>query len=182
MSGKSEARLTKHLAKQLKQRQKTVRLAAAPDDHSVRSEYAKLEMKGPRQGANPGSIMQMSMSWTVDVADRDGNWSWGVNRDWGDSAWCTELLPKLQAFAKLNWAEIEQQAYGNEGKRHRSHHTMETADICVEAQGRLEEIGQHSDTVFRFRLGNLPRLWGIRKVAEFQVLWYDPTHGIYPVN
>lgn len=58
---------------------------------------------------------------------------------------------------------------------------METERIDGEAQRRLVEIGRVSDSVYRFRLGNLPRLWGLRIVGQFHILWYDPTHRIYPV-
>lgn len=62
------------------------------------------------------------------------------------------------------------------------HHGMDVDSICEEAQFRLIEIEKYQDTIFRFRLGNLPRLWGFRILDEFTVIWYDPTHRIYPVD
>ena len=149
----------------------------------MRSEYAKEPVRVVRTGANPGSIFQMTMRWTIGEADRDGAWTWGVHRDWGDEVWASDLHPKLEQFAKLTWAEIESQIYGNEGKRHRAHHSMETESVCEEAQDRLLQLARDfPDTLFRFRLGNLPRLWGVRVVDEFQVVWFDPTHQIFPVG
>jgi len=71
----------------------------------------------------------------------------------------------------------------------------------VEAQTRLLEVHEtqeekvrrreiearvlpyvDSEELFRFRLGNLPRLWGFRIVNEFYLLWYDPKHEIYPIE
>lgn len=167
---RKEARIARKLKRRADQEAKSARLKAEPIEKQVRT------------GANPGSIFQMQMRWTIDAADREGAWSWGVNREWGEEVWNSSLLPKLEEYQKLTWAEIEAQAYGNEGKRHRANHSMETAQICDEAQIRLTNIGQYSDTVFRFRLGNLPRLWGVRVVENFKVLWYDPSHQIYPVD
>ncbi len=125
----------------------------------------------------------MQMRWSVEGADREGIWSWEVHRDWGDDVWEQTLRPKLEEFQKLTWAEIERQAYGNDGKRHRCHHAMDTYDVCQEAQDRLLALERaYPETLFRFRLGNLPRLWGVRVVEEFQVIWYDPTHQVYPVD
>lgn len=183
MSKKGEARVAKRLAEQLKREAKSARLRAEPDAHSVRSEYAKEAPKEARAGANPGSIFQMKMEWTVDEADRVGTWSWGVNREWGDEIWATELQPKLAQFAELSWAEIAKQNYGNDGKRRALHHDMPTDSICPEAQTRLDDLERdRPEVLFRFRLGNLPRLWGTRTVNKFEVLWYDPTHQIYPVD
>lgn len=182
MSKKREARVERQLAKQLKQQERQARIAVEVEARTVRTEYPA-RPKRPRTGADPSSVFHMQMRWSVEGADRDGVWSWEVPRDWGDEAWEQELKPKLEEFQKLTWAEIERQAYGNDGKRHRSHHTMETESICQEAQDRLLVLERaFPETLFRFRLGNLPRLWGERIVDEFQVIWYDPTHQIYPVK
>lgn len=182
MSKKSEARIARQHLKALKQQEKAARLKISPDPHVARSEFAKEAPKEVRAGANPGSIFQMQMRWTIDDADRSGAWTWGIDRDWGESAWSTNLHPKLKEFEKLTWAEIESHTYGNEGKRHRSHHAMSTDKVCDEAQARLLELERDPETLFRFRFGNLPRLWGVRVVEKFEVIWYDPTHQIYPVD
>lgn len=44
------------------------------------------------------------------------------------------------------------------------------------------EIERFHDVLFRFRAGNLERVWGYRIVNIFHVLWYDPTHQIYPTG
>ena len=167
---KKEARAARKLRKIAERDANSARLKTEPIAREVRI------------GANPGSIFQMQMSWAADEADRDGAWSWGVARDWGDDVWGANLLPKLTEFAKLTWAEIEGQTHGNEGKRHRSHHSMSTDAVCEEAQDRLASLEQYADILFRFRLGNLPRLWGIRVVEKFKILWYDPSHRVYPVE
>lgn len=182
MSKKAEARIARALAKKLKEKEKTVRLAEAPPDHEVRSEYAKAAPKEVRAGVDPNSVYGMGMCWTVEKADKDGHWTWGVARDWGDQTWNDDLEPKLKEFEKLTWGEIAEQRYGNPGKRRQMHHSMEVDVICDEAQLRLAALQEQAETLYRFRLGNLPRLWGIRVVEKFHVLWYDPTHQIYPVD
>jgi hypothetical protein len=182
MSKKGEARVARRVAEQISREAKSARLRAEPDAHAVRSEYVKEASKEVRTGANPGSIFQMQMCWTVEDADRHGAWSWGTEREWTDEVWATALHPKLLEFEKLTWAEIESHAYGNEGKRHRSNHSMDTDKVCEEAQYRLIELDRDPEVLFRFRLGNLPRLWGQRVVNKFEIIWYDPTHQIYPVD
>lgn len=183
MSKKGEARVAKRLAEQLKREEKSARLRAEPGVQSVRSEYAKEAPKQVRAGANPGSVFQMRMRWTIEHADKVGSWTWGVDRDWGDEVWTAELKPKLEEFEKLTWAEIEAQTYGNDGKRHRSNHSMDTDQVCQEAQDRLLELERaYPEVLFRFRLGNLPRLWGVRVVDQFEVIWHDPTHQVYKID
>ena len=82
-------------------------------------------------------------------------------------------------FSRLTWGEIDRQASDT---GHKMHHNMDVEQICDEAQLRLIELVLEHDTIFRFRLGNKPRLWGFRTVANFEVLWFDPTHEIYPTD
>jgi len=44
------------------------------------------------------------------------------------------------------------------------------------------ELGHSGESIFRFRLSNMRRLWGFRVVNQFQILWYDPEHNIYPTD
>jgi len=62
------------------------------------------------------------------------------------------------------------------------HHNMDVEQICDEAQYRLVELELYSYIIFRFRLGNIRRLWGFRQLAQFEILWYDPTHQVYPTD
>jgi hypothetical protein len=43
---------------------------------------------------------------------------------------------------------------------------------------RLDDL----DELFRFRLGNKPRLWGIIHEGVFFPVWWDPEHKIYPTD
>lgn len=90
-------------------------------------------------------------------------------------------MPKLEEWQKLTWAEIDNFTTGGQ-KRHRMHHNMDVDILADEAQYRLLEIEKEVDTIFRFRLGSKPRLWGFRIVNKFEILWYDPKHEIYPTE
>ncbi len=168
---KREARIARTDQKKLADTEKSARLRERPENQRT-----------VRLGADPTSIFQMQMSWTIEYRDCEGTWSSGTVRQWSDGDWGDNIHPKLLDWSKLTWAEIEKQVTGNEGKRHRMHHSMPVDVLLEEAQDRLLEIDQVEETIFRFRLGNLPRLWGFRRVADFQVLWFDPKHEIYPTD
>jgi hypothetical protein len=123
----------------------------------------------------------MQMVWTVEKADREGNWTWGA-RDWSENDWGAVIYPKLREFQALRWLEIESFTTGSEHDRHRMHHSMPVDTICTESQNRLTQLSLDYDEIYRFRLGNRRRLWGFRIVNVFETLWYDPLHKIYPTD
>lgn len=168
---KREARLARADEKRVKDAEKTVRLLARPVD-----------TKTARVGENPESVFQMRMTWTIEHSDCDGAWDSGTARQWSDGDWDENIHPKLVEWEKLTWAEIDSHATGNDGKRHKMHHSMSVDAIVEEAQYRLIDLEKLEETIFRFRLGNRPRLWGFRRVGDFHVLWFDPKHEIYPTD
>jgi len=88
----------------------------------------------------------------------------------------------MSEFQKLTWSELFAQRTGGK-ERHKKHHDMDVCDLEPEAFDRWCEIGlDEYDTAFRFRLGNKPRLWGYRIHAKFYLVWWDPTHKIYPTE
>ncbi|WP_133117402.1 hypothetical protein [Paramylibacter kogurei] len=136
-------------------------------------------IKKPRKNKNPDSIFAMHMSWCLDYADRECSWSWGCQRDWTEAEWAENIKPKLDEWSKLTWKEIDE---FSSDTGHKMHHNMDCDVICEEAQLRLLEIELDGDVIFRFRLGNKLRLWGFRKLQEFQIVWYDRQHKIYPTD
>lgn len=165
---KREARLEREANKKLKQASKSARLRERP-----------APIQEVRLGADPGSIFQMHMKWSCDDPDCGGEWSWGTPRQWRSEDWENVIRPKLNEWAKLLWREIDQ---FSSDSNHKMHHLMLTDDIVTEAQSRMVEIEKFEDQIFRFRLGNKRRLWGHRVVNEFQIIWYDPNHEIYPTD
>lgn len=168
---RAEARIARAAQKQLKDAEKSARLKEQPT-----------EQKAVRLGANPGSVFQTAMTWTIDGADCGGEWSSGTVRQWSEECWSQEIQPKLNEWSKLTWAEIDNLITGNDGKRHKMHHSMPVDALLDEAQKRLTELQKVEESMFRFRLGNKPRLWGFRRVSVFHVFWHDPEHEIYPTD
>ncbi len=138
------------------------------------------EVKSPRARENPGSIMSSQVSICHQTkADIDGQWSWGLLRQWTEGDWNTHIEPKIAQFQRLTWAEVHAQNSG----RHSAHHNMDICDLIPEAFERWCAIGlDEFETTFRFRLQNKQRLWGVRVHANFYVVWWDPEHQLYPVN
>lgn len=165
---KREARIERANAKLLKAGEKSARLRDRAEPVS-----------SIRIGADPSSIFQMQMTWSFNNSDCSGTWSWGEQRQWSSEIWASIIEPKLTEFSKLTWAEIDRLASGS---GHKMHHNMAVDVICDEAQYRLIELENENDPIFRFRLGNKRRLWGFRTVAEFEILWFDGAHKIYPVE
>lgn len=166
-----EARVARENLRQLAAAGKSARL--------VERLMAEIPTKQPRSPENPNSVYGMRMTWALESADLEEAWSWGVARQWTAADWDQIIQPKLAELERLTWGEIDRFSTDT---GHKAHHGMLTDMICEEAQYRLVEIEQLEDTMFRFRLGNLPRLWGFRTVAHFEIVWYDPTHQIYPVD
>ena len=170
-SSKSEARIARKNLKALQAQEKSARL--------VQAHIAEIPVKEARIGANPDSIFHMKAEIMCDNPDVEGSWSWGVPRQWCAQEWTDKIQPRFVEWSNLTWAEIDGFASDS---GHKMHHNMGCDDICEEAQDRMTEIERFFDVLFRFRAGNLERVWGYRIVNTFHVLWYDPTHRIYPTD
>jgi hypothetical protein len=175
---KRQARIAREAERKLREQEKSARLRERVPEGGVRV-GSDPPAKQARAGADPGSCYSMNMTWTADIADVQDVWSWGVNRQWTQQDWDQIILPKLHEWAKLTWGEIDQPSSSS---GHKMHHNMNSDSICEEAQYRMVEIDRYSEVIFRFRLGNKRRLWGYRNVNTFEILWFDPTHQIYPVD
>lgn len=168
---KKEARVARKLQKKLESSDKSARLVDALVDES--------NSKKPRTSKNPASIFSMLVEWSDEYVDMIDSWSWGVDRCCIVDCWDAEIEPKLKEFEKLTWQEIDD-FYSGSG--HKMHHSHDRKDICAEARSRMTEIEIFDTKVFRFRLGGTRRLWGVRRAALFEIIWYDPTHQIYPTE
>jgi len=176
---KREARIAREIEKRLKRDAKAARLREQLPIRGVRTGAAPNEQKQIRLGNDPTSIYGMKVTWSCKTPDVEGAWSWGTPRQWTAEEWETIIHPKFQQWEQLSWGEIDDLSSGS---GHKMHHNMDTDTICDEAQYRLVEIEKYGDIIFRFRLGNKRRLWGFRTLAEFEVLWFDPKHEIYPTD
>jgi len=119
-------------------------------------------------------------SWRLSLLDLDhaGNWSWNVTA--ADLQQITAFLTEME---RLTWTEIRAQITSSKKASHRKHHPIPVEALCTEAQRRLQDLRLDDvDEMFRFRLGNLPRLWGVLQDGVFHAVWWDPRHKVYPLD
>lgn len=132
----------------------------------------------PKVGSGNGRF-GYRMTWCARKQDVIGGWSWGELRAWSTDEFSTDIEPALRNLQGLSWEEIERQSSDT---GHRLHHQHELADITPEASSRWCEIGlEEFDTLFRFRMGNKKRAWGVVIRGHFFMVWWERYHKIYSV-
>lgn len=141
-------------------RNKKPRIDQTPIGRKIRKEF------------KPESFDQMKPSWRLGWLDKDGRWGW-------DSISKADLWDhihrKLVQFETMTWAEIK--------KNKKNNHSILVKDLVQEAQDYLlnQKLDDY-DKVFSLRLSSKKRIFGIRKKAIFNVLWYDLDHAICPAH
>lgn len=132
----------------------------------------------PKLGSGNGRF-GYQMTWCIRKQDIIGVWSWGEPRAWSADEFAADIEPALKSLQGLPWEEIENQS--SDGG-HRLHHQHELADIVPEASRRWSQLGlEEFDTLFRFRMGNTRRAWGVVIRGHFFMVWWERHHNIYPV-
>ncbi|WP_368224131.1 hypothetical protein [Aeromonas sp. s4] len=135
--------------------------------------------KQPRTSQS-GSRFGLLMSWCARCADQHGTWSWGQSRAWTADEWENVIKLGMNGLEGNDWGAIQQMTSDT---GHLMHHDHDISDLCDEAIRRWLDLGfEQFDTPFRFRLGNLPRVWGIVLQGHFYMVWWDRQHRIYPVQ
>jgi len=112
------------------------------------------------------------LSWQIRMLDFEGSWGWGDM----DAKTLKYVHGKLAQFETMTWAEVN---HPNTGC-----HPIKIKDLCSEAQKRLADIKvvEFEEELFSLRLSGKERLWGIRDHHLFQILWWDPSHEVYPIG
>jgi hypothetical protein len=77
---------------------------------------------------------------------------------------------------------VKQLMFNSKKGSHRKHHYQPTNTLCPEAQTRIRERQLEGFDLFRFRLSNLERLWGLILEGVFYPIWWDPLHEVYPLQ
>lgn len=128
--------------------------------------------KKPRAELTPDQLKGLSPSWQFGSADMAGQWGWqSLPRESFDL-----ILARLKSYESQTWAEII-------GDRNNSCGPMATESICAEAKARLEAIRQaDTDSLFKLRVTQKGRVWGIKEGPVLKILWWDPEHTVYPVE
>ena len=129
--------------------------------------------------AAPRSIDGEPFRWAVDEADFDyaGAWDWDLK-----PAETRHMLEILANAEGKTWREIKAERAASHRHNRAKHHAMPLEDLCPEAQSRLVERQVDADALFRFRNGNMMRLWGYLQGSTFKVLWFDRGHAVCPTD
>ena len=143
------------------------------------------DRKGPRTspGRDPALHDRETIVWGFSSVDQEGPWGW---RTVAARDWWNEILPKLQGFESMTWAEIMQAAGGR--TRGSNSHFVFVEKLTRQAKDRLTGIRQDDvSELFSLRLTATTRIYGIRDRRALKLLWYDPHHGtnarsVYPVR
>jgi hypothetical protein len=85
------------------------------------------------------------------------------------------VIERLRALETMTWNEILVGAK-------KQNHTLASNEICKEAQVCLATDWQGADEVVSVRVTGRKRVWGIRENGVLYLLWWDPTHAVYPVE
>ncbi|OLT12947.1 hypothetical protein BJF79_03340 [Actinomadura sp. CNU-125] len=112
-------------------------------------------------------------------AEYDGEWHWRVDRS--TSAMLVRFLSDME---RLTWREIWDQRTHSKRRDSQKHKWIPVTSLVKTAQDRLAELRlDEFEEMFRFRVGNMGRLWGVLSEESprvFYVIWWDPEHKICP--
>lgn len=117
--------------------------------------------------------------------DREGTWSWGVHRDYHKTGHQVRVESFVADYHQIKtWLEVVSETRtGKEEQIKKKHITYSVGDLPREVRSRLADLEKDdNDEIFRFRMSNLERLYGFIRAADFEVIWFDPTHQIYPTD
>jgi hypothetical protein len=131
------------------------------------------------------SYKESLFTWSFLNADRDGEWSWGEKRDWTTEEFQEFICKHLNSLQGNTWLEVENQTYNGTEKKRKKIHTYQSVDTIVnEANIRWMELEPFNEyeTSFKCRIRSLVRLWGIREVSTYYLLWFERNHRICPVD
>lgn len=114
-----------------------------------------------------------------EILDRNGVYAFDLNRDDFNEH---DFLEKMIAYSRMAWADIDRQTHDKGKSKH--HYLKPYERLSKEARTRLSQmqLDDFSDSIFSFAFNNLTRIIGIRIDDIFYVLWYDASHGVYPVS
>ncbi|HEV8065977.1 MAG TPA: hypothetical protein VGP46_14140 [Acidimicrobiales bacterium] len=133
--------------------------------------------KAPVVLTRAGDYSQSHPTWRVSRLDLEHDrWGWHNLNVTG----VVKVLEFLKQMEQLTWREIQAQQTGT-SRRGALHKYVPLESLCGAAQDRLTELNADDGSdLFRFRLGNMPRLWGLVEEATFYPLWWDPRHEVCP--
>lgn len=102
-----------------------------------------------------------------------------IQTELSETSFMRYILPKLRDFEKTTWDTINKQTH-DDGKS--SNHYVDSKDFCKRAQDRLSALKLDDAELYSLRIDNKKRLYGIRNMNYFEIIWIDFNHSVYPVQ
>lgn len=90
-----------------------------------------------------------------------------------------DVLPTLRELDRFTWHQLEGLTFKDKAFKG-MHYPIKCQSLSKEATDRLEELHLNVDELWRFRLGQAKRFWGIRVDGVCFFLWLDPEHRVCP--
>lgn len=122
---------------------------------------------------DPDDWREQMPNWAFAKCDLRGcQWSW--ERIDGENL--VQVLERLKDHESRRWKEI---------LLDKSNGSIEISNerIAAEAKTRFVDLGFHDfDTIWKLRVNGPGRVWGIRIGRTLHIVWWDPDHGVYPMN
>jgi len=122
--------------------------------------------------------------WRLSLLDLEyvGSWHWKV-----DASTIRTIVDLLREMERLTWNEVFNHVANSKRRGTAKHKFIPVESLSPEAQKRLIELKLDDwDQLFRFRLGNTERLWGILvqegEARIFYPIWWDPEHMVCPMK
>ena len=113
--------------------------------------------------------------------DHDGEWSWRINGSTLDT-----IVQFMIQMERLTWKQIRTQQAATTTRARARHHSQQVETLAADAQRRLSELGLDDvDELFRFRVDQKGRLWGVlsrESPRVFYPIWWDDDHRVYPID
>jgi hypothetical protein len=185
-ASKSEARLQRQLERLAKNQSKNARLS---EDIEIKDKYIRSTVKPPiartPRSNSPENYKNFYFSWCDTQSDTCDDWSWSESRQWTHDEYEQTIKPHMDAHINNSWNDVEIKTYNGKGKFRKLLNKYQSLDtLCEEAQIRwydLEQLAEFEE-LFRLRLGDKKRIWGIRIQYHFYLVWYERNHKICPIK
>ena len=135
-----------------------------------RQAYDVSTQKKPRVGKEI-PVSKKNVQWSFSLFDRGVAWHEPAYRE----ETFREVADRLREYEGRTWGQIE-------ANRKRDH-AVSIAKFIKKARGRLKTLKlDDRDELWRFRFDGEQRIWGIRNLHVFHILWWDPQHQICPTS
>jgi len=156
--------MSKKEARTLKQAEKKAKARAFAEHHTT--------PKRAKQSQDFASRKDLYPVWQFQRLDWEGPWGWhkiSLEQWFG-------ILKKLSDFERQTWGEIES------GDDQRRSHLIQVGECPnPEVSKRLQELKlEEFDELFSLRLSGTERIYGMLEGRVLKILWYDPTHSVWP--